>query len=137
MKNADQLFRLRRFWGATFFALGILWGISNIVYSPITALTSIIGSSWFEVFVILLGGLLTFIASVLAFYRRRQASLFLVSGGFILLALAICGQIFLRSHSHGVINLFLLFLAGVIPFSLGFFGAITDYLGWPALRDLP
>ena len=66
MKDADQQVRLRRFWGAAIFSLGTLWGIANCVYFPIAALTSIVGSSWLEVFVILAGGILTFIASIAA-----------------------------------------------------------------------
>ena len=137
MKTTEQLLRLRCFWGATIFALGIFWGLANIVYCPIAALTSIVGSSWPEVFLILLGGLLTFIASIRAFYRRRSASLVLFLGGLLLLALAIAAHLLLPSHAHGIINLCLLYMAGGIPFALGLFGAITDYLGWPTPRENP
>ncbi|MHB8388416.1 MAG: hypothetical protein ACYDBH_02415 [Acidobacteriaceae bacterium] len=137
MKDADQQARLRRFWGAAIFSLGVLWGISNIVYCPIAALTSIVGSSWFEVAIILAGGLLTFLASTLAFFDRRMASIFLLSCGFILLALALCGQLLLRTATHGVINLLLLFLSGAVALSLGIFGATIDRKRWPTLRDLP
>lgn len=137
MKDAEQEARLRRFWGAVIFSLGILWGVSNLVYLPIAALTSIVGSSWFEVFIIFAGGLLTFSASIQAFYRRRTASLFLLSGGLILLALAVYRHLFFLPSTHGIINLSLLFLSGAVAILLGLFGMITDRKGWPALRDLP
>ena len=137
MKDPEQLARLRRFWGATIFALGIFWGLANIVYCPVAALTSIVGSSWLEVGIILLGGLLTFIFSIVAFYRRRTASFYLFLGGFLLLTLTVCAHLLLPIHARGIINLCLVFLAGGVPLALGLFGAITDYNQWPTLRDLP
>jgi hypothetical protein len=137
MKNADQKVRLRRFWGTAIFSLGALWGLANCVYFPIAALTSIVGSSWLEVFIILAGGGLTLAGSVLAFYHRRIASLFLLCGGMVLLLLAIGGQYIPAVNTHGILNLLLLFLSGAVAIFLGLFGAITDRKGWPTLRDLP
>ncbi|MHB1937872.1 MAG: hypothetical protein ACYCOR_14965 [Acidobacteriaceae bacterium] len=137
MKNADRQVRLRRFWGAAIFSLGTLWGLANVVYFPIAALTSIVGSSWLEVLVILAGGALTFTSSVLAFYRRRVASRLLLSGGIVLLACAVIGQLVLPLSTRGVPNLLLLFLSGAVAISLGLFAALTDRKGWPPLRDLP
>jgi hypothetical protein len=137
MKDADQQVRLRRFWGAAIFSLGTLWGLANCVYFPIAALTSIVGSSWLEVFIIFAGGVLTFIASVAAFYQRRIASQLLIAGGILLLFFAIGGQFILPLNTRGIPNLLLLFLSGAVALSLGIFGAITDRKGWPTLRDLP
>lgn len=137
MKTADQQVRLRHFWGAAIFSLGTLWGLANCVYFPIAALTSIVGSSWLEVFIILAGGALTFTASIAAFYRRRIASRFLVAGGVILLVFAIGGQFILPLNTRGILNLLLLFLSGAVAISLGMFAAVTDRKGWPSLRDLP
>jgi hypothetical protein len=137
MKDAEQQVRLRRFWGAAIFSLGTLWGIANCVYFPIAALTSIVGSSWLEVFIILAGGALTLTASIAAFYQRRIASRFLLVGGMILLALAIGGEFVLPLDTRGIPNLLLLFLSGAVAISLGLFGVITDRKGWPSLRDLP
>lgn len=137
MKDAIQQVRLRRFWGAAIFSLGTLWGFANFVYFPIAALTSIVGSSWLEVFIILAGGLLTFAASILAFYHRRIASRFLLSGGVILLVFAIGGQAIFTLSARGIPNLLLLFLSGAIAILLGLFGSITDRKGWPSLRNLP
>jgi hypothetical protein len=137
MKDADQQVRLRRFWGAAIFSLGTLWGLANCVYFPIAALTSIVGSSWLEVFIILAGGTLTSIASVAAFYQRRIASRFLIAGGILLLFFAIGGQFALPLNTRGIPNLLLLFLAGGVAIGLGASGAITEQKGWPALRDLP
>ncbi len=137
MKDTDQQVRLRRFWGAAIFSLGTLWGIANCFYFPVAALTSIVGSSWLEVFIIFSGGVLTFIASIAAFYQRRIASRFLLAGGVVLLAFAVGGQFVLPLNTRGVPNLLLLFLSGAVAISLGLFGAITDRRGWPVLRDLP
>ncbi len=137
MKDADQQVRLRRFWGAAIFSIGTLWGLANCVYFPVAALTSLVGSSWLEVFIIFAGGVLTFCGSILAFYRRRLASRFLLIGGLLLLAFAIGGQFVQPLNTRGIPNLLLLFLAGAAATSLGLFGAITDRKGWPTLRDLP
>ncbi len=137
MKDADQQFRLRRFWGTAIFSLGTLWGLANCVYFPVAALTSIVGSSWLEVFIILAGGALTFIASIATFYQRRIASWFLFAGGIVLLAFAIGGQFVLPLNTLGIPNLLLLFLSGAVAIALGLFGTITDRKGWPSLRDLP
>jgi hypothetical protein len=137
MKDTDQQVRLRRFWGAAIFSLGTLWGLANCVYFPVAALTSIVGSSWLEVFIILAGGALTFTASVAAFYQRSIASRFLVAGGILLLVFAIGGLFVFPLNTRGIPNLLLLFLSGAVAVSLGLFGAITDRKGWPTLRDLP
>lgn len=135
MKDRDQQRRLQRFWGTAIFSLGIFWGCANVVYSPIAALTSIVGSSWFEVIVIVAGGLLSFSGSIVAFYRRRLASRLLLSGGFILLLVAIVEKAFFHQGTHGLANLLLLFLSGAVAISLGLFGVITERKGWPPLRE--
>jgi hypothetical protein len=137
MKDADQEVRLRRFWGAAVFSLGTLWGLANCVYFPVAALTSIVGSSWLEVFIILAGGALTFTASIAAFFQRRIASRLLIAGGILLLVFAIGGQFVIPLNTRGIPNLLLLFLSGAVAVGLGAFGAITEQKGWPALRDLP
>lgn len=134
MSDSGQQFRLRQFWGAAIFSLGILWGCANLAYFPIAALTSIVGSSWFEVFLIAAGGALTFCASIGAFYRRRLSSRLLLAGGIVLLVLAFFGQTSTHDSSHGIMNLLLLYLAGAVAIALGLFGAITDSKGWPPLR---
>jgi fatty-acid desaturase len=136
MKNSDQQVRLQRFWGEAIFSLGTLWGLANCVYFPIAALTSIVGSSWLEVFIILAGGVLTFTVSILAFYHRRIAARLLLAGGIFLFAFAIGGQLILPLSTRGIPNLLLLFLSGAMAIFLGVFGEITDRRGWPSLRDL-
>jgi hypothetical protein len=137
MKDANQQFRLRRFWGATIFSLGMLWGFSNVIYFPVAALTSIVGSSWLEVFIVFGGGVLTFSASILAFYRRPIASRLLLVGGFFLLVFAVGGQFIHPLSTRGILNLLLLFLSGAVALALGMFGIIIERKGWPTLRDLP
>jgi hypothetical protein len=137
MKNADQQIRLRRFWGVVVFSLGMVWGVANLVYIPVAVLTSMVGSSWFEVFIIIAGGVLTFSASIVAFYRRRGASLFLLLAGGILLALALYRHLSFSPSTHGIINVSLIFLSGSIAILLGLFGIVTDRKGWPALQELP
>ena len=112
-------------------------GILQLIYFPVAALTSIVGSSWLEVFVIFAGGMLTFSASIAAFYQRRIASRLLLTGGIVLLGFAIGGQFVAPLNTRGIPNLLLLFLSGAVAVSLGLFGAITDRKGWPSLRDLP
>ena len=135
MNDAEQQYRLQRFWGVTVFSLGILWGLACLVYFPIAALTSIRGSSWLEVGVVLTAGIVTFAASIGAFYRRRPASTVLVLVGVVLLATAILGQHLPRQDASGPINVLLLFLSGGVMLPLGIFGWATERKGWPSLRD--
>ena len=135
MKDPEQEYRLQRFWGVPVFSLGILWGIASLVYFPIAALTSIRGSSWLEVGVILTGGVATLAASAGAFYQRRTASIALVSISVVLLLVAIGGQLLSQQKTFGPINLLLLFLSGMVMLALGIFGWITERRGWPVLRD--
>ena len=134
MRNADQQLRLQRFWGNAIFSIGVLWGLANLVYCPIAALTSIVGSSYFEVFIIFAGGALTFCASIGAFYNRRLASRLMLVGGIVLLLLAVLGQARAADNTHGPANLLLLFASGAVAISLGVFGEIAERKGWPALR---
>ena len=135
MTDSDQQWRLQRFWGMTIFSLGVLWGFSNLIYSPVAALTSIVGSSWFEGFIVAVGGALSFCASIAAFYRRRSASRALLAGGILLLLAAIAGQVSRIESTSGVANLLLLFLSGAVAAALGIFGMITDRKGWPPLME--
>lgn len=134
MKDSDQEFRLRRFWGVAIFSLGALWGFSSLVYVPVAVLTSVRGSSWLEVFVVAGGGILSFAASIRALYQRESASMALLVGGLVLLAVAIAGQMVLPHHANGIPNLILLILPGAIAVALGLFGKITQRKGWPSLR---
>jgi hypothetical protein len=134
MIDSDQQSRLQRFWGGAIFCLGALWGFANLVYWPVAALTSIAGSSWFEVGVIAAGGALSFCGSTGAFYRRSFASQWLLAGGIALLLLAILGQVMLSGDTRGLINLGLLFFSGMIPIALGIFGLVTARKSWPPLR---
>lgn len=137
MNDPEQQYRLQRFWGVTIFSLGILWGLASLVYLPIAALTSIRGSSYLEVGVVLTGGVVTLAASAGAFYRRSLASIVLMLGGFVLLAVALAGQFLQQQSVSGLINIVLLFLSGAVMLSLGIFGWITERKGWPALRSRP
>lgn len=134
MQDTDQQFRLRKFWSTTVFSLGVLWGVANLIYWPVAALTSIVGSTWLEVAVIFAGGLLTLAGAGAAFIRFRMACVALLSGGVILLLLGIAGQVVLPTKTHGLLNLFLLYLAGAVPVTLGVFGTVTQSKGWPSLR---
>src|SRR6185437_13685081 len=134
MKVNDQQLRLRQFWGITVFSLGVFWGTANLVYYPVAALTSVRGSSWFEGIIILFGGLLTFCASIGAFYRRGFAACILLVGGLLLLVAVVIGQKILQS-THGIINVLLLYCSGGTAFLLGLFGEITERKRWPRLRE--
>jgi|GEM_PF-3204605 len=133
MSDHEQQLRLQRFWGAAVFSVGIFWGISNLIYLPVAALTSIVGSSWFEVALVIAGGALSFGGSIGAFYNRRLASRLLLAGGAFLLLLAIGWHTLFAGSTRGIPNLLLLFLAGAIAASLGIFGEATERKGWPRL----
>lgn len=130
----SQQAALHLFWGRTAFVSGIFWGLANIVYSPVAALTSIPGSSWPEVYLCAAGGFLTLAGSAGAFYRRKPACLLLLAGGIVLLFLAFAAQASGRLAAHGLVNLVLLFLAGAVAAALGVYGLRAEAKGWPPLR---
>ena len=132
--NPETQLRLRRFWGATFFSLGVLWGFSSLVYIPIAVMTTVRGSTYPEVFIIVFGGLLVFLASIRAFYRRRAASILLLSGGILLLAAAGISLVMPGAHIGSSVNLLLTISSSAVACLLGLFGWITDACGWPTLR---
>ncbi|HET9087292.1 MAG TPA: hypothetical protein VFN53_07210 [Acidobacteriaceae bacterium] len=135
LKDPEQEYRLQRFWGVTVFSLGILWGMACLIYFPIAALTSIRGSSWLEVGVILTGGMITLVASAGAFFQRRFASVVLIALGVPVLAVAIAGQLVSRLSASGAINVALMMLSGGVMMGLGIFGWATERKGWPVLRE--
>ena len=132
--SPDIQLRLRRFWSATAFSMGILWGFAGLVYIPIAVMTTVSGSSYPEVFIIVFGGLLVFLASIRAFYRRRVASMILIAGGVFLLAAAAASHFIPVAQASSTINLLLTISSGVVACVLGIFGWITDVRGWPTLR---
>ncbi len=133
--SAEIQRRLRHFWGVMVFSLGILWGFSSLVYTPIVVLTSARGGTLSEVVLIFLGGLLVFLASIRALYRRRAASFLLLVGGSVLLAAALALQYLPVAQTSGAANRLLTLSSGILAVFLGAFGWITDARGWPVLRD--
>ena len=124
---------LRRFWGLTFFSLGILWGFGGLVYIPVAVLTSLRGGSVAEVMLIVSGGLLIFPASILALYRRRLASILLLLGGILLLGIALALPWLPFAQTFGAANRLLTLSSGVVATALGLFGVIMEVRGWPKL----
>ncbi len=125
---------LRRFWGLTFFSLGILWGFGGLVYIPVAVLTSLRGGSIAEVVLIVSGGVLIFPASIWALYQRRAASLLLLTGGIILLAMASALPWMPFAQTFGAANRILTLSSGVVATALGLFGVVTEALRWPRLH---
>jgi len=125
---------LRRFWGLTFFSLGILWGFGGLVYIPVAVLTSLRGGSVAEVVLIVSGGVLIFPASIWALYQRRPASLLLLVGGILLLAIATALPSLPFAQTFGAANRLLTLSSGIVATALGLFGLITEVLHWPRLH---
>ncbi|HUZ04601.1 MAG TPA: hypothetical protein VMU62_04535, partial [Acidobacteriaceae bacterium] len=93
------------------------------------------GGSVAEVALIFLGGLLVFLASIRALYRRRAASFLLLVGGCVLLAVALALPYLPVAQTSGAANRLLTLFSGIAAVLLGAFGAITDARGWPVLRE--
>jgi hypothetical protein len=125
---------LRRFWSRTIFSLGILWGFGGLVYIPVAVLTSLRGGSIAEVVLIVSGGLLIFPASIFALYHRRPASLLLLLGGILLLAVASALPWLPFAQTFGAANRLLTLSSGVVATALGLFGVMTEARRWPRLH---
>ncbi len=135
MKDEQQKTRLQKFWGTTVFSLGVLWGVCNLVYLPIAAVTSIPGSSWLEGSLVVAAGVVTFAASAGAFYRRRISSRILLVTGIGILVTALVSFIDFPQDANGAVNRLLMIQAGAAPIFLGIFGEIIEKRRWPNLSD--
>ncbi len=125
---------LRRFWGLTLFSLGILWGFGGLVYIPVAVLTSLRGGSVAEVVLIVSGGVLIFPSSIWALYQRRPASLLLLVGGILLLAIAAALPWLPFAQTFGAANRLLTLSSGIVATALGLFGVVTEVRRWPRLH---
>lgn len=131
--SSEEKEDLRRFWGRVVFALGMLAGMFPMAVPPLAVSSLGEQTAMLEVLALIGFSVTVLPASVLAFWRRRSASVWLLLIGVMAAALVITEQRALAGRSiapdYGSDYLFL------IPLALGVFGILTEWKGWPPLLD--
>ncbi len=132
--TAEEREDLRRFWGRVVFALGM--GVGMLPFAAPPGAISTLGEheAMLEVAALIAFSVTVLPASVLAFWHRRAASLWLLLVGLATAALVIAEQHALAAGRGIAPDLYSDYLfAG--PLGLALFGIITEWKGWPPLLD--
>jgi hypothetical protein len=132
MTDPEEKEELRRFWSRFAFSIGLLWGTWNITSLPVTIAASGGELPRPDVFAFLVCMLTVLPASVLAFWHRRVASLWLFASAIMTTAGIVAAWHLLALHGAeaSYIGDSLIFAS---PLALGLFGLATDLMGWPPL----
>jgi len=132
--TAEERDDLRRFWGRVVFALGM--GIGMLPFAAPPGAISTLGQhdAMLEVVALIAFCITVLPASVLAFWHRRAASLWLLLVGLAAAALVIAEQHSLAS-ARGIAPDYYSDYLFVGPLGLALFGIITEWKGWPPLLD--
>lgn len=127
---------LRRFWSRVAFALGMGGAFFPLAVVPGAIQTVGIPDALLEVLALVLYELTMLPASVLAFWHRRLAAVWLFLAGIAIAAGLLAEQHFLAgtkgiAPDYGSDYLF------VVPLILGGFGLATELMRWPPLLERP
>lgn len=125
---------LRRFWGRVVFALGMGAGMFPLAVPPLALSALGEHTAALEVAALVVFCVSVLPASVLAFWRRRGASVWLLLTGFATLALLLLEQHALAATRHIVPDYGSDYLF-VFPLALALFGFFCDWKGWPPLLE--
>lgn len=125
---------LRRFWGRVVFAVGM--GVGMLPFAAPPGAISTLGEhdAMLEVLALIAFSVTVLPASVLAFWHRRAASLWLLLVGVATAALVITEQHSLAAM-RGITPDYYSDYLFVGPLGLALFGIITEWKGWPPLLD--
>ena len=127
---------LRRFWGRVVFALGM--GVGMLPFAAPPGAISTLGQhdAILEVVALIAFSVTVLPASVLAFWHRRAASLWLLLVGVGTATLVIVEQHSLAA-TRGIAPDYYSDYLFVGPLGLALFGILTEWKGWPRLLERP
>lgn len=115
--------------GRILFSLGILWGVIPMVSLPMIVFGIGSNESGDLILAGLFNGMTVLPASVLAFWKRKTASWWLIADAF---AMAMVGSVHFSNPAIGGPALAMTILA---PAILGGFGLFCEKKQWPPLLD--
>jgi hypothetical protein len=132
--TAEERDDLRRFWGRVVFALGM--GVGMLPFAVPPGAISTLGQhdAALEVVALIVFSVTVLPASVVAFWHRRTASLWLLLAGVATAVLVIAEQHALAA-TRGIAPDFFSDYLFVGPLGLGLFGIVSEWKGWPPLLD--
>jgi hypothetical protein len=129
--SEDEKQELRRFWGRVVFALGMGAGMFPLAVPPLAISSLGEQTAKLEVVALTVFCVSVLPASVLAFWHRRGATVWLLLTGLLTATLVLAEQHALGARGtapdYGSDYLF------VFPLALGLFGIFSEWKGWPPL----
>jgi hypothetical protein len=129
----EERLELRRFWGRVVFVLGMIAGMTPMAVPPLAISSLGQHTAMLEVLALIVFSVSVLPASVLTFWRRREAAAWLLLAGVASAVLVLTEQHVLSARGNaadwGSDYLF------VIPLALGIFGILTEWKGWPPLLE--
>lgn len=119
--------RLRQFWLRCLLAVGIIWGVIPLISLPFISLGA--KDSTLDVWAVVVNSLTIFPASVLAFWHRRPACVWLtVNGGLVVTSVTLY---VLRTHEYRVGSI----IGAGVSASLAVLLDMTEAHRWPGALD--
>ena len=132
----DEREALRRFWGRVVFAVGMGIGMLPLAAPPGAISTLGQHDAMLEVLALIAFCITVLPASVLAFWHRRAASVWLLLVGMATAALVIAQQHSLAA-TRGITPDYYSDYLFLGPLTLALFGIFTEWKGWPPLLERP
>lgn len=119
----DEKVRLRQFWLRCLFALGLFWGLIPLITLPF--ITRGAGDSTLDVLAAVSNGLTLLPASILGFWHRRVACVWLTANASIVAASVVA--YILRNHEYRVGNM----IGASVSVLLALILDMTEARRWP------
>lgn len=132
--TAEERQELRRFWGRVVFTAGMVAGLLPFAIPPIAISSLGQQTARLEVVALVAFSVTVLPASIVAFWHRRLASLWLLLAGLLAAAALLAEQ-----HAFSVARTMTPDYASdylfAVPLLLAIFGIFTEWKGWPPLLD--
>ena len=123
----DEQSRLRQFWLRLLLAFGIFWGLVPLI--TVLFITRGVNDSVLDVLAPIINNLTILPASILAFWHRRLACIWLSANAALLLPVAI--SVMVRNHQHHFGTIVSVTVPVLIAFCLDF----MEISRWPAALE--
>jgi hypothetical protein len=126
-QDTEEQARLRQFWMRSLLSVGIVWGLIPLITLPF--ITHGTNDSALDVWAAISNGLTLLPASVLAFWHRRVACVWLTINGA--LVVSSMSTYVLRTHSHPLASMIGAVVSATVAISLD----VMEVRRWPGALD--